>query len=580
MVVHSQEDVLIKDTNFEINRYLLSYLFCAFSYFAISLIFNNKTTYKILMILDIILSVLMYADLIYFRSFESYISIYNIFQYKLFGIIGSSALALIKPLDIIIFIDPILLIVFHKKLLNLVAGEENKSIKVKLIFMVYLIFCGFIISRYDEIFSPKPTKIETGAKLSIIGYHYYDIDSFINDLNKRVSKNSVKNSIEDYFKIKNTNVGKVSDFGVFKDKNVIFLQVESLENFVINKSVDGQEITPNLNKLLKNSYYFNNVHEQVNEGNSSDADFMVNTSILPLRNGAQSYLYPYNHYNSLPVLLREDDYHSIAIHSGKSYFWNKNVYLPNLGFDEVIDIDGMKANKEDMFFMGLKDDANLQQVAQLCNEQKNKYYLFTVTETSHTPFKIPEEMQTLKLDDSINNTVVGRYYQAVHYTDSAIGNFIDTLDKDNQLDNTIIVIYGDHEGLHKYTTDATIEKEVGNVSDYENDGKIPLIIYSKGMIGEEISKVGGEIDIMPTVLSLLGVDKKEYQDTAMGNNLLEDNIGYVIENNGIILGNVDKDMAANIKKSFSISDKIIKSNYFSDYYIESSDFKYNHEIKK
>ena len=576
LLIQTEENVLIRNTGFQLNRFLLSYLFCAFSFFSLALLFNNKTSLRLLIILDVILAFFMYADLLYFRSFESFLSVYDIFQYKLFGIIGSSALALISPLDLLLFIDPLLLLIFRKKLYRFVSKDEDKTLRMKLLFLGYFLFCALLVTRYDEIFAPETTKIEMGAKLSIIGYHYYDVDSFINDLNKTVSKKSVANGIENYFKIKNSNEGPVAAYGIFKDKNVIFLQVESLENFVINKKVDDQEITPNLNRLLKNSYYFNNVHEQVNEGNSSDADFMANTSLLPLRNGAQAYLFPTNHYNSLPVILRNEAYYSIAIHSGEPYFWNKDVYLPNLGFDEVIDIEGMHVNDDDMFFMGLKDKAHLQQVAALIKQQKNKYYLFTVTETSHTPFKIPAEMQQLKLDENFDKTSVGRYYQAIHYTDGAIGEFIAELERNNDLDDTIIVIYGDHEGLHKYNSNEVLKKQVGDIATYANDGKIPLIIYNKELQGSVINKVGGEIDIMPTVLSLLGIDKKVYQDTALGNNLLENNTGYVIENNGkVVATGLSKEQLNNIKKSFTISDNIIKANYFSNYYVPSPIFSYD-----
>ncbi|MDR3214881.1 MAG: LTA synthase family protein [Bacilli bacterium] len=580
LLIYNEEDLIIRDTNFNINTYLLSYLFSAFSFFSIALIFNNKTSLKILIILDVILSILMYGDVLYFRGFESYLSFYSIAQYRIFGVIGSSVFALIKFSDLLIFIDPIILILLSRKLFKNIEQEENKGLIDKALMIGYVLGCYVILLNYPTIFSPKATKIETGAKLSIIGYHYYDFSLYINDAHHNVLNKNDKQAINDWFKIKNENKGIVDDFGIFKDKNIIFLQVESLENFVINKKIDNQEITPHLNRLLNNSYYFNNIIEQVNEGNSSDADFLVNTSFYPLRNGAYSMLYANTHYLSLPVILQKHNYYSTAIHSGKSYFWNKENYLPNLGFNQLIDIDGLNYKEEDLFFMGLRDEAHLTEVADLISTFNDKYYLFTVTETSHTPFKIPEDMQYLKLDEAFNKTSIGRYFQAIHYTDEAIGKFIDKLEQNNQLSNTIIIIYGDHEGLHKYNNKTILSKQYQDYDKYNNDNKIPVIIYNPSLKKQiTINKIGGEVDIMPTILSLVGINKEEYQDSIMGNNLLEHNKAYVIDNYGNIKGDqLDEAMIKHLKQSFKISDKIIKSNYFNNKFIAPTSYKYNNKV--
>ena len=580
-LIHSEMDTYIKGSEFVFNKYFLSYLFCAFSFYAIALVFNGKTSLKILIGLAFLLSFFMFFNLIYYRSFESFLSIYNLEQYKNFGIVGTSAFALVKVTDILLFIDPIVIMFTYKFWEKQALKQTEMSVRQRIIMAIYPIACVGLALNYNDFFAPRVTKVEAGAKFSIVGHQYHDLALFIKDSRSKVSIKDVYMDVDQWFKKKNENQGEIKDFGKYQGQNIIFLQVESLENFAINLKVEGQEVTPTLNKLLKNSYYFDNIIAQENGGNSSDADFMANTSLLPLKSGSVSYRFENNKYNSLPVILRNHNYSSHVIHSGQGYFWNKGIFLPNLGFDSYTDIEGMQVKEEDMFFMGLKDEEHLRQVADLASKQKDNFYLFTVTETSHTPFKMSEDMQYLKLSEEMNESTFGRYFQALRYTDEAINKFLTKLDQDGVLDNTMIVIYGDHEGIHKYNNDNVLAKQNDNYEDYANNSEIPVIIYHKKQVGQIISKVGGHIDIMPTVLSLLGIADDEYKDSAMGVNLLASKKGYAIDKNGIIYGDYSsKEDLAQIKKSIRISELIIKANYFRKDYVPSSNFSYNGNLKK
>ena len=576
--VNSELSTPLQGSEFVWNKYILSYLFCAFSFFSIALIFNGKKSLNILFGMNIFLSFFMFANLIYFRSFDSYLSVYNLAQYRNFGVVGPSAIALIQPKDILLFVDPIIIGITYRFWKKLALKQKEMSVRQRIVVSIFPIFCAGIALNYCNFFSPTITKIEAGARYSILGHQYYDLSSYIGDYHNTVKRNDVRDEIEAWFNFKNKEVdnSNLKSFGQFKGQNVIFLQVESLENFVINRKIENQEITPNLNKLVKHSIYFNNIIAQENGGNSSDADFIANTSLLPLKSGSVSYRFPANGYNSLPVILRKAGYQSHVIHSGEGYFWNKSAFLPRLGFDTYTDIDGMKVREEDKFFMGLKDEVHLSQVAAYANTLSEPFYLFTVTETSHTPFELPAELQSLKLNKDFNETIFGRYFQAIHYTDKSIGTFMNKLEKDGILDNTIVVIYGDHEGIHKYNNDNVLEKQNPNYQEYDNYYQVPLLIYSSKLKGEVVNKQGGQIDIMPTVLSLLGIDYDVYKDTAMGNNLLAKGKGYAIDKNGVVYGtNLNKEELKNIKKSISISEMIIKSNYFQKYYQPSEHFSYN-----
>ncbi|MPQ44496.1 LTA synthase family protein, partial [Clostridium tarantellae] len=374
-----------------------------------------------------------------------------------------------------------------------------------------------------------------------------------------------KSQIDAYYKFKNENLSDNKYKGMFKNKNLLIIQVESLESFVLNKSINGQEITPNLNKILNNSIYFPNIFEQVNEGTSSDCDLMINTSMFPLRQGSTFFRYPNTTYNSLPnILEKEGGYDTIAIHSDKGSFWNYAQGLTGIGFNKFVDYYSF--NHDEMIGMGLSDGSYFKQVAPMLKDLKQPFYAFTVTLTSHGPFDIPKDYRKLNLNSELDKNELGGYFESIHYTDTQIGMFLETLKKEGLLDNTLVVIEGDHTGVHKYYN-SKIE-QLSNPEDWWlDDGNhvIPFIMFNPSIKKPVVfDTYGGQTDIMPTILYALGINNNLYEDTALGRNLLNTNRSYAITNDKTIKGDLspeDKNILSNV---LDLSDKMIRSNYFED----------------
>src|SRR5690606_30493531 len=120
-------------------------------------------------------------------------------------------------------------------------------------------------------------------------------------------------------------------------KNLIVIQMESLQNFVLDLEIDGVEITPNMNKLLTESYYFNNFYQQVGQGNTSDAEYVVNTSLYIPERGAATQMYANKQLPSLPKLLKQENYTSATFHTNVVEFWNRAELYSSLGFDHYYD---------------------------------------------------------------------------------------------------------------------------------------------------------------------------------------------------------------------------------------------------
>lgn len=443
---------------------------------------------------------------------------------------------------------------------RLIAFASLFTLSLAIIVGSYIAIDVYGNNKYGYIFHTYWKPEATICNASPLGYHAYDCYVFFADFKPYEISEKDRTEIQKWIDGKKENLPDNNFKGMYKGKNLLVLQVESLENFVIGQSVNGQEITPTLNKLLKNSIYFDNYYTQVNEGTSSDADLMTNTSVFPVRKGSTFFRFPYTEYNSLPKIMEKYGYSTKAIHPDDGAYWNWKEALTNIGFQQCIDAKSFKM--DEIIFMGLSDGSYFRQIKDTIINQKQPFYNFMITLTSHSPFEMPKEHQNLKLDDSLNDTRLGGYFQSINYTDRCIGSFLDELDKAGILDNTVVVIYGDHDSVHKYFDDQIKDIQPSQSWWLENDKKIPLIIYEKGQIPQVIHTTGGQIDLMPTLLYSFGIDKNEYESTVFGRNLLNTQQDYVLLANGEFRGNIDKAKQSELLNGLEYADMVIKTNFF------------------
>lgn len=549
------------------------YIAFAAIFVSICFLFKNKGKFFSLIIVDLFITLITVMNIWYFRGFQTVPSVMLLKQTANLDNLGDSIFSMASPYDLLFFVDFIILIIafiiFRKSFKNCKSNWKG-TLVVLLISICYIGYVPFNVNvlkrenvRNSYLFSNyDPTN--TVEYFSPIGYHIFDVYNVYKNSKpyKMTAEDEAK--IKEYYDFKNENLPDNEFKGMFKGKNLIVIQVESLEDFVINKKVDGQEITPNINKLLNNSIYLPNIFEQVNEGTSSDSDLMVNTSMLPLRQGSTFFRNPATTYNSLPNILEKDGYSTIAIHSDKGSFWNYAQGLNGIGFDKFVDYYSF--DRDENIGLGLSDGSYFRQIEPMIKELKQPFYAFTVTLTSHGPFDLPKEYRELKLSPELDENVLGGYFQSIHYTDAKIGMFIESLKKDGLLDNTVIAIEGDHTGPHKYYN-SKIESLSNPESWWLDNGNhtVPLIIYNpsiKTPVKDDV--YGGQIDIMPTLLYLLGVDNNVYQNTALGRNLLNTKRSYAVLTDKTIKGELtdkEKEIVGNV---LDLSDKMIRADYFKD----------------
>ena len=563
-------------TGYANSRYFLKY-YLAFTliFFSFSLLFKGKGRVIYLFVIDIFLTALILLDVMYFRGFLTVPSVMILTQTANLDNLGGSIMSMLSGYDILFFFDFIILAIYVFLTRNTYKKDGKRAIKTFIITLVLsIMYIGYVPFNLNVLNNEDVTNAylfddydptNTCKYFSSVGYHIFDIhDVYVNSQPYTVTEDE-KAAINSYYSWKNENLPDNEYAGISKDKNLIVIQVESLESFILGKEINGQKITPNLDKLLKQSYYFPNIYEQVNEGTSSDCDLMINTSMLPLRRGGTFFRYPNTNYNSLPKILKTEGYESISIHPDKGSFWNyANALKGGIGFENFIDYFSFDVNEQ--IGMGISDKSYFEQVVPKLKELSTPFFAHTITLTNHGPFDLPDELRKLSLDSELNNSELGGYFESVHYTDAQIGHFLELLDKEGILDTTTIIITGDHTGVHKYYNSSI--QGLSTKEDWcldDGEPRVPFIIYDKSINeGKTFDTIGGQIDIMPTMLYLLGVDSNKYENTALGRNLLNTNRSYAVITNGDIKGtNLSDEDKIQLGGILQLSDSMIRGDYFN-----------------
>lgn len=531
-------------------------------------LFRNRGKIIVTLIIDIIFTIIIIGDLWYYRGFGSFLNFYMLNMTSNLDNLGESIASMIRWVDIIFIIDiPIFIISSFKK------RKEKICIDVKLFLFTFIIGIGYI--SYGAVKLDKFNGGYTGQNLfkaiwssnaqmfnlSPIGYHIYDGYRFYVESKPYTLTKKDKKNINKYYDDKEKGLEKNEDFARLKGKNLIVIQVESLENFVINKTIDGKEITPNINKLLENAYYFNNYFEQTLNGTTSDGTFVSNTSMLPVIRGSVNFDYPNNTYNSLPKILERNGYSTVTMHPEKGSYWNWKTSELSIGFQKAYDISDFE--ETEFYGLGLTDESFFEQVEPKLKQEKQPFYSFMISISSHTPFDMPDEFDKININKEDRDTRLGGYVTSIAYTDYVIGKFIDKLDKEGILDNSVVVLYGDHEGVTKFYKDEIDKNQELGKEAINNDKRVPLIIYSKDLEKRTIDTYGGQVDFLPTISYLLGIEEKEYMYTAMGRNLLNTNESFVVLTTREYRGNSNSKGEKKKKlKAIDISNTMIKNDYF------------------
>lgn len=480
-------------------------------FIGLSFLFSKHVHPIGLLVIYILTTGLLYANLLYYRFYIDFVTVSVLLQINNVGGLGPSTVELLAPFDILLFIDIFVIcyvVFFMKKRKKIVKKPGRKKYVFTSLGLIAITFC-LAFYQYPHLLKTGYGREQLVESLGLYNYQLVNIAYGIKaPIDKALSDDSDGKNVSQY--MQNKRHEQTELFGMAKGKNVVLISLESTQNFVINRKVNGEEITPFLNDLVKESFYFSTIYDQTAQGKTSDAEFMIDTGLYPLPSGSVFVRRPENTFESLPYLLKENgDYTVATFHGNDADFWNRDQMYANLGYDHFFSKKYYDVTEENAINYGIKDIAFFEQSMDELAGLPQPYMAKFITLSNHFPFLIDEADQTIDQANT-EEDVVNRYVMTVRYEDEAIERFFQLLKEQDMYKDTIFVIYGDHYGISK-KYEAGVHELLNQQDTPLNHlelQQVPLIIHIPGQDGRTIDTIGGEVDIRATLLHLLGISTK------------------------------------------------------------------------
>ncbi len=509
----------------EVNRMELVMILLSFVVFATMFICFGRSGLKrkrgIFLVVYFLFSLLMFADTMYYNYYNQTVSIRQLWQAKSVTAVPKSFFDTIIPASFLLFIDiPFAYHCFKKHITreNLQKWIPWKKLKYVL-YTLTILLITLIANPFDSVAIARVNRMEFFTS------HVNDICDTISEslAPQEMEAEEILEVLEDVPEAVKPRYNSIG-----KGKNLIVIQLEAVQQFVLGAEYEGQQITPNLNRLMqKDTLYYDQYFSNIGKGNTADAEFSSLNSLYPVIAGESYRIYGENTFNGLPWLMREQGYYAFAIHGYRGGFWNRENAYPNQGFQDFISLEDL--NQDEVIGMGVSDKSMFKQLIPIIEEQKEPFFTFAITLTNHHPFVLDEQYKTLTLAEKDIDTKFGHYLETVRYTDEAIGQLIEDLKAAGLYENTVIALYGDHHGLNCGMEDVKerMREFIGREYDYDEMFNVPLIIHVPGSnVNETISTTGGQIDFLPTIGNVMGLDFKD-NTFILGQDLSNATAGFV-----------------------------------------------------
>ncbi len=501
------------------------------SFISIIFILPKKRRFIATTVIDVLVSILLFSNNLYYSYSSSVLSVAQITNLQYTEEIAGTVPMLFQLKYVLYFIDliPIILyyLKYYKKQIILNKSKKIYRIVEVVIFMMIIVICGKKEAVFIKKTKEEPYNKDMQVKKSTIyGYHIADIKNTMN-IKKQAKYADKEKMLEEYKKLKENYNEKYNmtnyDFqGIAKDKNIIILQLESIQDFVINKKINGQEIMPNLSGFLNDNIRFNNMYMQ-SYSSTADSEFSSITSLYPMENGMSYSKYYTNKYDDIFKIFKNNGYNTSYVHGNDGNFWNRGNVYQNFGVDNIELKDKFSDISENI--MGyLSDELMYKQTIEKMKEYKYPFISYVVSASSHTGFTLDGLQDRSKVNIDVGkykDTFFGNYLESVNYADYAFGKFIEELKEENLYNDTVILVYGDHNGLDMYNEElqdflkATNQK-LNDIDIKTNYIRVAGGIKIPGIKNLEIDKPISKLDIKPTLTYL--IDSED--GISLGTNML------------------------------------------------------------
>ena len=509
---------------------------------------RSRVRFVLGMLMNLGVSILLFADELYYLYASNIISVMQAGNLQYGGEIMAAIPSLLKPRQILYFID--ILIIIICLVLKVVKVEKHKEFLKKPVIIMTCILAVFCTYYH---FIPESLELVTGyiynKKSSvrygtIYGYHVVDVVNAITN-NKNIKYDTYKAMIKDYNEFKEAqaiqNPENVNYNGIANGKTVIILQLEAVQEFVIDKKINGKEITPNLNKFKKENINITNMHS-TSYTTTADSEHSTLNSLYPMENGEAFSKYYGNTYDDVFNQFKDAGYYTMYAHGNWAYFWNRENVFSKYPVDDVMFLEQFE-DKSELIRTYLADELLYRQTLEKLNlkiQEGNSPIIYDlVAASSHKPFElagIVDKYSKVSIDvGDLKGTELGNYLEAVNYADYAFGIFIDLLKEYNLYDDVVLVVHGDHYGMQMY--DENLIEFLGYDKNNYNDAimqhtfsNVVCAVRIPGISNITIDAPTSKNDVKPTLAQICGLEDA----FSMGTSIFNRN-SYVTINNGKVI---------------------------------------------
>ena len=563
-------------------------------------LFKDKHRYRFYLFLLFFFAILSFVNTLYYQFYQSFVSVNLLSTVSMVGKVNDSLFAKIHLIQFIYLIYPIIFIIFKKKIVrevNLDISGDRKFFMVTALscIVVFLIAISVYSIKDARKFNNQYNREYILKKYGLYLYTFNDLFQSL-ELDETIDYDRFALAYREYYACKWEKNKKTNEYtDLFKDKNVLFIHAESIQNFLIDLKINDEYVTPNINKFAKEGIYFSKFYPQISVGTSSDTEFTLLSGLLPSSNGTVFVNYYDREYPSLVDRFNGLGYHTFSMHGNDREYWNRATMHNEMGYKIFYGQESYMIPdvlSDEYVGLGISDSEFFKQSMPLLKDfhlNNEKFMGTIITLSNHSPFndveKYGEFDVTMKYKyeydgrkytinaDYLEGTTMGNYLKSSHYADKAFGEFMDSLEKEGLLEDLVIVFYGDHESriskkefnlLYNYnplTNDILNEDDSDYINinqyNYELLRNTPLIIWSSDQeFNLEVSEVMGMYDVLPTMANLFGFK----EDYSLGHDIFSDEENIVVFPNGNVL--TDKVYYNELNEEYiTFSDEPISSDY-------------------
>ncbi len=540
-----------------------------------SFLFKPKNRFIYLLSFSIFLTLICIVNSVYYTFYTSFASISMISLTQYISDVGDAVVENVVQLKDLIYITcPVILIFINTKLkkknyykrVDLKSERKRKTVKslctTGILLLLFLVTMSSLdVSRFIKQWNKEYIVMR-------FGIYIYQFNDVVTSIQPKISSmfgyDKANKEFNDYYKDVPSTSQTNEYTDIFKGKNVIVIHAESMMTNVMDMEFNGEKVAPNLSRIASEGMFFSNFYSQVSVGTSSDSELTFTTSLLPTKSGTAFVSYYDRTYITVPKMFKELGYYTFCMHANNADFWNRRNMYKSIGYDKFYSKVDYKIDKDKVIGLGLSDKEFFKQsITKLkkIDKNNNNWYGLFIMLSNHTPFSSVDKYgeypvdikETITTEDGkteekvypyMENTKVGNYLKSYHYADSALGEFIENLDKEGLLENTVLIIYGDHDArlpkkdynlMYNYDkeNDDVLDENYENYKEYDSyqyelGRKVPFIIWTKDMKDTKLNfkneNVMGMYDAMPTIGNMFGF----YNKYALGHDIFNTNSNNIV----------------------------------------------------